>query len=391
MNAPDGKTGATGDRLLVVYAGGTLYDGVAGTDRQIADRLTRLADVLYVDPPQPTRRFAGHALERVRPGLWRLTPAAPPGGYRPGVRRLTEVLARRAVRRAAATIGAPIGAVIVAGTIDLLGAAPPGAPALWYRTDDLVAGAGLIGLSAGPLARAEARMAARADAIAVVSPALADRMAGLGRIAALVPNGCDVAAYDGVDDAPWPDDLPQELAGRPVAGFVGHVNARIDLGLLERVAAAGHPLVIVGPASRDFAGGRFAELCALPNVHWVGRKPYVELPSYLRAIDVGLTPYADTAFNRASFPLKTLEYLAAGRAAVTTALPAAEWLAAGPLLRIAATPEDFARAAGEELARPRTGELYARRRAFAAEHDWNRRLATLAGLIGVEAKEVAGR
>ncbi|MFD0656397.1 glycosyltransferase [Thermocatellispora tengchongensis] len=176
-----------------------------------------------------------------------------------------------------------------------------------------------------------------------------------------------------------------------MAGFVGHVNARIDLGLLERVAAAGHPLVIVGPASRDFAGGRFAELCALPNVHWVGRKPYVELPSYLRAIDVGLTPYADTAFNRASFPLKTLEYLAAGRAAVTTALPAAEWLAAGPLLRIAATPEDFARAAGEELARPRTGELYARRRAFAAEHDWNRRLATLAGLIGVEAKEVAGR
>ncbi|MFD0656396.1 hypothetical protein [Thermocatellispora tengchongensis] len=170
VNAPDGKTGATGDRLLVVYAGGTLYDGVAGTDRQIADRLTRLADVLYVDPPQPTRRFAGHALERVRPGLWRLTPAAPPGGYRPGVRRLTEVLARRAVRRAAATIGAPIGAVIVAGTIDLLGAAPPGAPALWYRTDDLVAGAGLIGLSAGPLARAEARMAARADAIAVVSP-----------------------------------------------------------------------------------------------------------------------------------------------------------------------------------------------------------------------------
>jgi hypothetical protein len=44
-------------------------------------------------------------------------------------------------------------------------------------------------------------------------------------------------------------------------------------------------------------------------------------------MDVGLTPYADTPFNQASFPLKTLEYLSAGLPVVSTDLPGA--LAAG--------------------------------------------------------------
>jgi dTDP-4-amino-4,6-dideoxygalactose transaminase/glycosyltransferase involved in cell wall biosynthesis len=376
-----GRKGAAGGRL-VVYAGGTLYDGVAGTDRQIADRLTGVADVLYVDPPQPVRRPARHRLRRVRPGLWRLTPVAPPGGYRPGLDRVTQAIARRAVRRAAVKIGAPIGAVIVAGSTDLLGAAA-GARDVWYRTDDLVAGAELIRMSPARLAAAEKRMAARADAIAVVSPALADRVETLGRTATLLPNGCDVAAYDEVDEAPWPSDLPPQLAEQAVAGFIGHVNARIDLALLEAVADAGHPLVIVGPHVGD--DDRFHLLASRPDVHWVGRKPYEELPSYLRVIDVGLTPYADTAFNRASFPLKTLEYLAAGRGAVATPLPATDWLDAGELIRTARTPEEFARATSEELARPRTPELRARRRAFAGCHDWDERITVLRDLLGLDA------
>ena len=53
----------------------------------------------------------------------------------------------------------------------------------------------------------------------------------------------------------------------------------------------------------------------------VGLKPFEELPSYVRVMDAGL-PYADSAFNRASSPLKVLEYLAAGRPAIATDLPA---------------------------------------------------------------------
>ncbi|WP_248961927.1 glycosyltransferase [Sphaerisporangium perillae] len=383
---------------LLVYGGGTRYDGVSGTDRHMADRLSAYIDVLYVDPPRPVRSGlrdpetgqAGHVLRAVRPGLWRLSPVAPPAAYRRGVDRITGVLARRAVRAAARKVGRTVTSVVVAGTTDLLDVSP-GARKVRYVTDDLVAGASLIRMSASRLSAAEDRMTARADAVAVVSPDLVERVARPGRTVTLVPNGCDMSAYIGIDEAPLPADLPPELAGTPVAGFVGHINARIDIALLEAVARTGVPLVLVGPRSGDYEPERWPELIGRPNVHWVGRKPYEELPSYLRLIDVGLTPYADSAFNRASFPLKTLEYLAAGRGVVSTDLPATAWLEAGPLIPVARTPADFAAAVTAELGTPRTAALAERRRALAAQHDWHQRVRLLADLLGLEIKEVAGR
>ncbi|MFC6079703.1 glycosyltransferase [Sphaerisporangium aureirubrum] len=383
---------------LLVYAGGTRYDGVSGTDRHMADRLAGFADVLYVDPPRPVTSGwrdpetgeAGHVLREVRPGLWRLSPAAPPYAYRPGMDRVTAALARRAVRGAARRLGRGIAAVVVAGSTDLVDVAP-GARTVRYTTDDLVAGAGLIRMSAVRLARAERSMSTRADAVAVVSPGLVDRVSRYGRKAALVPNGCDVSAYAGIDDAPLPADLPAELDEAAVAGFVGHVNARIDIALLEAVADGGTPLVLVGPVADGYEPERWPLLVERPNVHWVGRKAYEELPSYLRVIDVGLTPYAATPFNRASFPLKTLEYLAAGRGVVSTDLPATAWLAAGPLIPVAHGPHEFAAAVAAELSVPRTPALVRRRRAFAARHDWHQRVRLLADLLGLTIREVAGR
>ncbi|GGK79334.1 hypothetical protein Sme01_21920 [Sphaerisporangium melleum] len=383
---------------LLVYGAGTRYDGVSGTDRHVADRLSAYTTVLYVDPPRPVRSGlrdpetgqAGHVLRQVRPGLWRLSPVAPPAAYRAGVERVTAALARRAVRGAARRIGARVTGVVVAGTTDLMDVAP-GARTVRYVTDDLVAGAALIRMSTARLARAERRMTERADVIAACSPHLTERFTRDGRPAALVANGCDVAAYSGVDDAPPPADLPAELAATPVAGFVGHINARIDIALLEAVAATGAPLVLVGPRVGDYEPERWPRLVVLPNVHWVGRKPYEELPSYLRIMDVGLTPYADSAFNRASFPLKTLEYLAAGRAAVSTDLPATAWLDAGPLIAVARTPGAFAAAVTAGLGTPRTEDLAGRRRAFAARHDWHHRVRLLADLLELDVKEVAGR
>jgi teichuronic acid biosynthesis glycosyltransferase TuaH len=98
-------------------------------------------------------------------------------------------------------------------------------------------------------------------------------------------------------------------------------------------------------------------------VCWVGAKPFTSLPSYMRLIDVGLLPYTRSAFNQSSFPLKVLEYLAAGRSAVCSDLPAVRTL--GPLVTIASTPEGFAAAVTEELSRPRDAVVVAERRAAA--------------------------
>lgn len=69
-------------------------------------------------------------------------------------------------------------------------------------------------------------------------------------------------------------------------------------------------------------------------------------------VDVGLVPYGDPAFNRASSPLKTLENLAAGRAVVATDLPAVCWLDTA-LVTVAGDPDGSADAVEAALAAPR--------------------------------------
>ena len=141
-------------------------------------------------------------------------------------------------------------------------------------------------------------------------------------------------------------------------------------------------LLLVGPRQASFETERIERLFARPNVQWVGPKPFASLPSYLRAIDVGLTPYTDTAFNRGSFPLKTLEYLAAGRGAVASDLPSVRELDT-ELVDIVSGPEPYADAVDAALARPRTADLVAARRAFAHTQSWDARADDFARLLGL--------
>ena len=129
-----------------------------------------------------------------------------------------------------------------------------------------------------------------------------------------------------------------ELAG-PVAGVVGQLNERLDLGLLESVADSGRACCSSGRATSRTP--RCAEpstgLISRENVQWIDRQPYDRMPSVLAQLSVGLTPYTASAFNRGSFPLKTLDYLAAGLPVVSSDLPSARLLGS-PDVALATTP-----------------------------------------------------
>lgn len=384
--------GGTRDELIVYLATGW-WDGPAGTDRQLAAALTRYGPVLYVDPPISalTRLVKPHhaavaAAPRLRvhgPRLAQLVTHVAPGMTRPVLRHLRTPMVRRAVLRAIDELygparGAPVAAVL-SSRVDEARSDLPARRRLLFVTDDLVAGAEMLGLPRRRLERAERAALRGADVVAVVSPGLQQRYARAGIEAELVPNGCAPELYADVDRAPLPDGV--RLTG-PVAGFLGYINDRIDLTLLEAVADSDCSLLIVGALGDGYQSARFAALTNRPNVCWVGQRPYEEMASYLRVIDVGLTPYADNAFNRASFPLKTLEYLAAGRGVVTTALPATSWLGTD-LIRVGNQPWRFAEQVRAELATPRTSALMARRVEFAERHSWRRRAARISELLGL--------
>ena len=171
-------------------------------------------------------------------------------------------------------------------------------------------------------------------------------------------------------------------ARRSVRRAVARLGARVHSTLVDTDAAVS--LLLVGPRSPTFAIAKLDALLARPNVRWVGRQPFAALPSYLRAVDIGLTPYAQSAFNEASFPLKTLEYRAAGRPAVVSDLPAHRWVGA-PHGVIADTPASFAASTLDLLERPPSQSEAAARRAFGAANSWSARAGEVARLIGLEA------
>lgn len=62
-------------------------------------------------------------------------------------------------------------------------------------------------------------------------------------------------------------------------------------------------------------------LDSVSNIHFLGRKPYEELPNYCKGFDVALNPFVMNELTRNVNPLKVREYLAAGLQVVSTDIP----------------------------------------------------------------------
>jgi teichuronic acid biosynthesis glycosyltransferase TuaH len=378
---------ADGGELVVLCAANN-WDSMVVADQHIAMQLARHTPVLYVDPPlsrlTPRNRpeladaLDGPRLRPLAPNLVRLTPVVQPGPHRPALLGLTTWLVRRHLRAAVEELGLPVRALLNAWPLLGVEGACGEALTTFWAQDDFTGGAELFGLDGERLAAGEVRRALGADLVIAANPGVAERWAEAGRSVELIPYGCDAERFAAVDEHPPADDVG--LDG-PIAGVVGQFNARTDLALLEAVARRGRSLLLVGPLVEGWADTtRFERLVALPNVRWVGRRPFEALPSYLRLIDVGLVPYADTAFNRGSFPLKTLEYLAAGRRVVATDLPAMRSLATD-LIVVAEGPEAFADAVDAALAGTPTAGERAERRSFAQARSWSVRATEIARAI----------
>lgn len=376
-------------RGLVVICSGTSWDGPRLSDRHLAERMTNYAPVLFVDPPisllSPLRRaelrrsVQEPRLRRIDDRLARLTPIAPPGVSRPILRDVAMTVTRRALARAVQRLGGDVEAVIVGSLDDYFGACEERQKVLW-GTDDFASAGELMGVSRRWLDLREADQLAKADIVTAVSEILASKWTAAGaKAVTVIPNGCDATRFRSSNDAPPPVDV--ELPA-PIALFMGHLSDRIDLSCLESVAETGLSLLLVGHRQSTFNLDRMESLLRRPNVQWVGPKGFLELRSYLRVASVGLTPYLDSSFNRSSFPLKTLEYLAAGLPVVSSDLPSARALGTD-LVSVVKTADEFGRKALELAMRgDRDGNL-ARAQDFAARHDWDLRVAELAQLLGL--------
>jgi glycosyltransferase involved in cell wall biosynthesis len=156
-----------------------------------------------------------------------------------------------------------------------------------------------------------------ADLVFTGGPSLFRHKQALHENVHSLPSSVDKDHFAAV--GPGIDHPEQAMLAHPRFGFFGVIDQRFDPVSVSLLADA-HPewqVVLVGPV----ANIDLRTLPRRPNIYYMGERPYAELPRFISGWDVCLLPFAVNAATRFVSPAKVLEYMAAGKPIVTTALP----------------------------------------------------------------------
>jgi glycosyltransferase involved in cell wall biosynthesis len=261
-------------------------------------------------------------VREVEKNIFVLSPAAVPANSISAVRGLNRILLRRRIRAAMRSlrferpinwIFNPTGS-LVAGFLDedLI---------VYYCVDDFTSfsDAGTVSMQ-----QMEQTLFQRADLVVVSSDRLLKSKARFNPRTVLVRHGVD---FEHFRKTLAPETVvAKEIADlpRPVIGYFGLMSADwVDVELMVKVAEhfSASSLVLLGKVAMDMTG-----LDRLANVHFLGRKPFEDLPAYAKGFDVAILPFPVNAVTLSANPLKVREYLAAGLPVVSTRIPEVEVL-----------------------------------------------------------------
>lgn len=176
--------------------------------------------------------------------------------------------------------------------------------------------------------------------------------------------------------ASLPAGIPADIARipRPVLGYVGAADFyTMDVPLIEHVARVRPEWhwVFIGSKSN------VVQLSA-PNIHFLGPKPYGELPHYYNHIDVCVLPWVqNNTFTNYGSAIKVREYLATGKPVVIS--PLYEYLRT-PGVKIFGSPDEFISLVERALAFDTPWERQVRQGAV-RNCTWDVRAREVAGLI----------
>jgi len=310
----------------------TDWDEIWGSRQNI---MSRLADyghrILFVErqmgPEQILRagsihnqtrkyRLQTNKISQIKSNLWTFQPPiVPPGRY------YSHILNRMGQNKISHSLALPIKSLEFNDYV--LWVYPPhSSPIIPFLNPKMVVyhcidrfTAGQRGRKRNIIQQQENVLLQKADCVFVNSKALMEEyQAKTTSPITLVPSAVDISHFQSTD-AIHPD-----IAGipRPRLGFSGSLDARIDCNLIEIIALSRPDwhIVLLGDQRPGFKKSN--KLHKFPNIHFLGKKPYHELPIWMNGFDVFLMPYIQNERTQYISPLKFYEYLAVGKPIVTS-------------------------------------------------------------------------
>lgn len=235
----------------------------------------------------------------------------------------------------------------------------------------------------------EREILVRADLVLATAPALWESKQAFNANTHLVLNAVNYDAFAQAmqSNAPGPDDL--QSLGRPLIGYVGAINTKLDLSLFLAVAES-HPewtLALIGPVSFPLNDRLLQRLKDQRNVRFLGKRSVDDVPYYIQALDVCLLPYKRNEWTRNISSLKLYEYLACGKPVVSSDVPAAREHAA--LVAIADGAEQFVKLVEAALCDD-SQDAALHRMNVARQNTWRHRVEQISGLVSATMAEREG-
>lgn len=176
-------------------------------------------------------------------------------------------------------------------------------------------------------------------------------------------------------------------AARPVIGFVGGINNRLDTSLLLSLIKKNPKwnFVLWGPTQSEIDTGsdRFKEIgtiLSFPNVHTGSSTDKEEIPGIISQFDVGIIPYdASQDFNKYCYPMKLFEYFYLGKPVVSTNI--IELKRFPKLVAIAKSPSEWETAIKKILSKKWTYENIKEEKRLALGNSWKEKVSAIAALL----------
>ena len=370
------------DRHAIVYFGNDWFGENRTSSHHIARRLGNRFRVLYVEVPGLRAPSASgrdisklwrklsksvQPPQQIGPSMWHMTLPQIPYRSAPGVAALNRWFGGRMIRRAVA--GLRLGPILTWFLVPhpgFLAGQCGETMSVFYAVDDYSA---LPGVDRPQVAKMDQELTRAADLVFGVSPSIVEAKTGLNRHTVFAPHGVDAELFGRAADKSLP--LPERARGlgRPVVGFFGVVDQRLDVGLIEYLSRQRPQWTFLLVGRIAVEAGRLA---ALPNVVLAGSVPYETVADWARAFDIAIMPYHQDAFSRSANPLKMREYLATGNAVVSAPLPEVERFGGG--VAVARSHSEFLARLEDELAADTPGKR-SERMASVAAATWDARAA----------------